>query len=776
MEAKDIFEPKSTDLLNFFAQRGQGLYIPAYQRPFGWDKSKVDKLLEDAVLGYSILPERVDSFTFLGTVITHTDTNHKTVNPQVKGEVPARVLAIIDGQQRITTLLLICLALHDEVSTLHKRFLRSASKPLSDVDSFIDDEVKQLLKQLEECLFEKQVSGVSPIYPRMIRAFDDQWSKTEKKKYESPIAHLLYAYCSTFDQKGGFKLQKKRQNVPGDSDLLDRFKRIGTILRAITSDKKKDEEVLDRLPSLQDIAGSKGAQSALINKEFNQPLLAAIDAKALNEHQDGLLQLTLFGAYVLNRLAITVIFGKNEDYAFAIFESLNTTGEPLTAFETFAPRVVAAEGLGRYGESKVRESIEKIKLYLSQFKVGDGLQSATSDLLVCFAGAETGYKLPKTLPQQRVYLKEQFERHEQSEESRKQFIDNLRDVAMFIQDSWKKEGSLSFYGLPADAMTDHSKLCLRFLFDLGHSITIAPISRFYSAAVIANDQEKARAYKNLESAIKAFTAFSILWRASRRGTARIDDQYRGLLSQTGNKTDIPRLARCAGGLDSGSSSLIGFDIQFLKRELLARLSSSEDGYGKITDREKFIGDVTALPIYPVKKINRILLLAAYHDTTDDPAAPGMIVRGKDGIMPCLTFSSYIDETNLSVEHIAPQTVSAGWNAKLWESEEIVHRLGNLLLITPQANSMLQDRPWEEKKVLYRALGSPTPEGAMSEISQSDVADKIGEASQRIASVSKHMPQTVSVGRTAGDWTEMSIDARGRRLAGLAYDALMKWLL
>ena len=44
-EAKDIFEATSRSLRELTTENGLGLYIPPYQRPYGWDKRKVEKLL-----------------------------------------------------------------------------------------------------------------------------------------------------------------------------------------------------------------------------------------------------------------------------------------------------------------------------------------------------------------------------------------------------------------------------------------------------------------------------------------------------------------------------------------------------------------------------------------------------------------------------------------------------------------------------------------------------------------------------------------------------------
>src|SRR6478736_779902 len=101
-QAKEIFEAQSRSLRELLSDNGLGLYLPPYQRPYGWGKDKVEKLLDDTLHGLKNLSDSPDTFTFLGTVITIHDVNHVTVKPIVKPEVPSKVLTIIDGQQRIS--------------------------------------------------------------------------------------------------------------------------------------------------------------------------------------------------------------------------------------------------------------------------------------------------------------------------------------------------------------------------------------------------------------------------------------------------------------------------------------------------------------------------------------------------------------------------------------------------------------------------------------------------------------------------------------------------
>ncbi len=342
------------------------------------------------------------------------------------------------------------------------------------------------------------------------------------------------------------------------------------------------------------------------------------------------MRLVMFAAYGLNRIALTVVQGKDEDYAFTIFESLNTTGEPLTAFETFLPRVVMAEKIQDYQDSDAHAYMKAVQGYLDRFDVGDKLQNATRDLLVTFALAETGEKLSKRLPDQRVYMRDTFEGHKDSEDDRSAYLRHLRDTAAFVGNTWEPANNSPrvLPGLEAAAMTDTVKLCLAFLKSLNHTIAIAPLVRFYSEAVHADEGEvREKRIAEFEKAIKAITAFTVFWRATRRGTGNIDSQYRAVMAGP-SLTGMSPLARQSAGPGASNSDPI-VDAEALKKELAARLTHPK--HGAIPNLPSFLADASALPLYKIARpLTRFLLLAAYHDTIEDPGNPGLIIKGKAG--------------------------------------------------------------------------------------------------------------------------------------------------
>ena len=92
-----IFDPQYWNLETTFKQ----IYcVPVYQRPYSWDKEQVDVLLADLYQAYK---EDKNSGYYIGNIIVH-DNNEKINGNIIKFE-------IVDGQQRITTLSLVLLAL-----------------------------------------------------------------------------------------------------------------------------------------------------------------------------------------------------------------------------------------------------------------------------------------------------------------------------------------------------------------------------------------------------------------------------------------------------------------------------------------------------------------------------------------------------------------------------------------------------------------------------------------------------------------------------------------
>ncbi|MFF5675082.1 DUF262 domain-containing protein [Streptomyces hygroscopicus] len=777
-QAKEIFEAQSKSVRELLSDNGLGLYLPPYQRPYGWGKDKVEKLLDDTLHGLKNLGEAPDSFTFLGTVITIHDVNHVTVKPIVKPEVPSKVLTVIDGQQRLSSLLILLVGLHNLIrQRAWKVFKGNEPDPTDSARIQLYSETINILQMLGASFYERKNFGSTPIYPRLIRAFVDQWAKTDKLKlYESPIANLIYSYSVLADDEKptskptDFRPKPRPNAGEGEGDLIKRFNEIRTALTKLV--QRKPIEELEDLPPLATLATNIEFQRALFNHELD-PEFCNWMGQLQDEPEAELMRLVMFAAYSLNRIALTVVQGKDEDYAFTIFESLNTTGEPLTAFETFLPRVVMAEKIEDYQGSDAYAYMKAVQGYLDRFDVGDKLQNATRDLLVTFALAETGKKLSKRLPDQRVYMRDTFERHKDFADDRSTYLRHLSDTAAFIGNTWEPLSNTprTLPGLEATAMTDTVKLCLGFLNALNHTIAIAPLVRFYSEAVHADEGEaRAKRIAEFEKAIKAITAFTVFWRATRRGTGNIDSQYRAVMAGD-SLTGMGPLARQREFPDASKPDPT-VDAELLKKELAARLTHPK--HGAIPNLASFLADASVLPLYSISRpLTRFLLLAAYHDTIEDPENPGLIVQGKAGLASCFTADGWEDETHLTIEHIAPQQATSGWDQEFYSEKETVHKLGNLLLAPGAANTSLSSRPWTEKKVLYAALGAKTADEAKSILNSSGLT--FAQTTEDLVAMQRYLPHLRALGQREDEWNPTFMDQRAEVLLRLAYTRLKGWL-
>jgi hypothetical protein len=774
MELKDVFgaEPKST--WQVLCERGTGFYIPAYQRDYTWEEDKIDRLLEDSLHGLRKLVDNEDAITFLGTLIVIHDTKYQTVEPHVRGHLPGRVLVVIDGQQRLTTLLLLFTCLHEDLSARLAK-IKDDQRPAFE---WLSNQTRVLINQLDTT-FREDMSygkGIFRWYPRMIRAFVDSWSRENTTaKYTAPISAYLHSYSSyiTNETKGKFDYQMPAttsSDEKGNHDFLNRNRRI--IRRNLDGIARGNDEDLE-LPPLEQIADKTTFQETLLKAEFPPDVITQLSGTAEGTAKDKdrfneLMRLVLFGKFMLERVAVTVVTAKNEDYAFDMFEALNTTGEPLTAFETCRPKVIEAETLQKYEDSISHQSMKLVEGYLDEYSGAEDKHKATSRLLIPFALAESGEKLSKRLSDQRRYLKDSFDRLGSANDKR-EFVKHLAHTAMFLRHLWPDDRN----GIPElpDAKFPNQSLtllCLDVLRAANHHITIGPLTRFFSQSRSAGVDQLPSTLLEFQEGILAVTAFFALWRSSRIGTDKIDSHYRDILRFGVEGAGIdPFARRPQKGLAQVPSA------EKLRAAFLHILMDK----GGIVSKDEWVRLASQTPVYKNSiPLARFLLYVATHDTAPDSANPGLVKAGRVGSLNILTIEQWKDK--LTVEHVAPQKrlMAGGWDSALYEVDDTINRLGNLTLAPGIENASLGNRPWAVKRLMYRVLGSPTVD---------DLDQRIEEAQQQgidlskdtaeILRLAKFLPHVRAIGDVDGEWTTDIVAARSKRLAELAWVRLSSWL-
>lgn len=768
MQISDVFGAHPKSVWEYLCENGQGLYVPAYQRQYSWDKSKITRLFEDVCHGFTMLLDHEDAITFLGTIIAIHDTQYLTVNPLVKGDVPSRVMTIIDGQQRLTTLLLINTVLHEEI--------RARSAKLKDLEQddrqWLHEECMKVVGRLAKTFEEDKDYGDDDFrfYPRMIRAYDDSWSrKKEKANYTSPIGHYLHSYG-----KHGRETPKKayKFEAPEGSADQSKYKLLADGRKSILNlirDVAKNHDNLE-LPGFEKMVSASGFQDILVKADFPEPVKVTLAAEAEDSNDfKELLRLVLFANFVLDRVALTIVTAKNEDYAFDMFEALNTTGEPLTAFETFKPRVIHSETLENYEKSKTHEHMKYVEGYLDGFGKTDDKQDATSRLIVAFASAERGEKLSKRLSEQRRFFKENFDKLEDGDQKRN-FVRHLSHAALFIQHAWPEDKAAKPKLFSADeACTDEVVLCLDLLRSFKHTITQGVLIRFYSEIRKADSAGRPKAVGAFVKAIKACTAFSVLWRASRRGTDNIDMHYRKLMEGGHPATGLAPLARRVGNTDESAAP----DADLLQTALVSILTVE----GKVGTKEDWVKAAARVPAYDnQREITRFILLAAAHDSAGDPSSPGLTVAGKSGLLPLLDYAHWRDQDSQTVEHIAPRTREDGWLDAIYDDAETIDRLGNLTLLPLAENSSLSNGSWTRKRLIYKILSAATSDELDPLLQQAKAQGiQISKSTTDLLANSRHLPMAKALASVDGDWTFDLVERRSIRIAELAWARLAPWL-
>jgi hypothetical protein len=768
METREIFDAAPLSVSQFLSEPSQGLYIPPYQRAYSWELPKIRRLLSDIAHGLDQLAEFEDSICFLGTVIALRDINYTTVEPKYRSQVPSKVMTIIDGQQRMTTLLLLTTVLHEEIRVRAEKLARNDEPSVWCYNQALD-----VTGRLANCFEEDMRYGEHRYYPRMIRSYYDVWSRNKgEARYRSPVGYYLESYGAYARGEEPTKPYKHLLIDPEKADGIDieaykhldrmRDQMKSMLRKAVNGGMKKEDDVL--LPIGPDIAQSQKLQFALFNSEFPESVVGRLGEEA---KEVPLIRLIVFANYLLHRVTVAVVTAKREDYGFDMFEALNTTGQPLTAIETFKPRAIQAEGLDGWQESESKTHFDVIEAYLDRegSTSADKRQAVTSSVLLPFAMFQDGTKLTKRLNDQRRYLRGVFDKDPDIEERRK-VLSGIAQVARFYEGPWASPQKVP--ACEDVSLRQQAGISLAALRDGGHDIVVGLLTRYYAAHRLASTETVEPAARQFLIAAQSCGAFYALWRGAFGGTAGIDGVYRSLMKHGVDDGESPRFTRLDGDLTEVPS------VESLQSYLRERLKDKD-----IDTKEKWVAQASLTPVYQSSKpLARLLLLAASQNSTPDNAKPGLVVRGRSGLLETLEPERWNDAAFATIEHVAPQKPSGngGWKNDLYEDPELIERIGNLTLLPAVENASASNRSWHLKRLMFRALSAATVEEAEQMLADAEAQElHLGSGAQEIVKQSRYLPLVAAVAQRGDEWTAEFVAERSKRLCSLAWDALTPWL-
>ena len=739
-----------------------GFRIPEYQRSYNWNREKIARLLEDSANGLYYLAEHDESFTFLGTLILVLEKNKETT-------FDGSSLAIVDGQQRLTTLVLSLCALIEAINDE----LRVLEHLPSEQKRWLFQEANFQLDELYRCVVGQLTGrGRTFSYPRLIRSEDARARETRDTEYRSIISRFLREFGRYYEEeKTSFEFPQLGDESAEAALFKSNFEFIREQVRFISSPEGKENVIGCETITSDHFArrGIKRLFDKLDTYESDRDRDRALSTLGKETEASPIVRLILFASYLMRCVVLTRVETDDESSAFDIFDALNTTGEPLTAVETLKPRVIqyeTQEGNG-YRGSESEQAFERIDTYLDQrFSNPDERQRETKELIVSYALYVDGTKQPKDLSSQRRYLRSCFEKIEKEAgiELARRFVSGLGDLAKFRQQFWAREGIRGMAGLQPGRVAENIQFCKGFLRDMNASLVIPPMARFWSKLNRDGNQDEYLA------AVRALTAFVVLRRAATGSTANIDSDLRALMGKAVIERGDPL---CVGLTNTHRLAT----IEELKGVLRRNLGTGNIG---VVDEDSWVRRAQENPLAQQSRpITRFLLLAAAEQSQPDKGHRGLWSRSdvtRTDERSYLTYRCWIDEKYSTVEHIAPVSKpTQGWDEAIYRRPYTRHTLGNLILLPQEENSLVGNASWSKKKIFYLALMEKEKsqkdayiEAARAEgIPFSRKIEKVLESGERL-----HLLDPLY---EVEDWNGELVEARTENICRLAWKTIAPWL-
>ena len=729
-----------------------------YQRDYSWDTDNIDQLLEDLTRGIQRIASgevRDDSkeIRFLGTIITvyANGVELHIEDPQGK---PTRTDKLIDGQQRVSTIALMA-------TLLVKQLLAIKAKVKS--GNPIYDQVQEICNTLINTrlmlVFSFYLGRGTPKYkPKIIRGSVDYWTsdRDESIAYRSELSgYLARVIRAIIDNNPIPGLQKDEEGKP--TLLYQNARKIegwlkNTVMMAhdpsFDGDFSSAEQIIEHF-SQDQIWDFERPQLVECIKEKNP------DKRSNSYILSELVQIISVCHYLLDRCCFTVIQPTDEDWAFDMFQSLNATGTPLTAIETFKPMVVTeVESSGvKYSESKCGKYLKKLEDYLSAAKTAQQKNKWTNDYLTSFFTSTNGCNVSTHFSYQRRTLQELFSA-QVSFEDKEQFIGRMGNYAEFYKKWTDYEGPYLFPEIEHSAEANLASLLILFLKRSNHKMALTVLGRFYENVI----EKKENAVQDYVDAVKAISSYYFLWRATYPNTG-LDSTYRNFF-------------------DSLSKGAITDLTINSVREYFAKQLEEKS----IKTRDQWIAKAKDYFKYDKhgRDIIRLALLISAHETTVDSQNRGLMKVGRSGDQQYLTLEKWLNDDLKTIEHVAPQTNESGWDDGLYDSPiNTFQSIGNLTLLPQDLNSSVGNRPWAEKLLYYKCVSETDPEvlrGIETEAQNQNVTLKEETIHLLMECGFNSHIRPISDMDYCDRWDKNLVERRTERMLEIIWDRISSWLI
>lgn len=758
------FLTENRSVYDFLNQSGQGLYIPLYQREYSWDSDNIEQLLEDLARGIQriVLGEVNDDtkeIRFLGTIITVVESNRNNIYPVDIQAVPSRIEKLIDGQQRVSTIALMATLLVKRLIEI-KNKIKNFNPIYEQVNEICDAWINQKLSPL----FSFDLGRGTPrLKPKIIRGAKDYWTRDKdvEEAYHSELSNYLGHFIKAYVDKTSFPCLSKDKY--GDSLLYKNGRRIEMWLKktVATAHEEQSDEFASAINILQHF------QQEQLWDYDRQELVSIVNENNITDKKSNsyilceLVQTLSVCHYLLDRCCFTIIQPTDDDWAFDMFQSLNATGTPLTAIETFKPTVVntidSEDGL-QFKESLSDLYFKKIENFLSEGNTAPQKNKRTNDYLTSFFVAYDGRTMSTHFSYQRKALNDVYSGLATIDE-KESFIKKMGNYAEFYKEwiDYDGKNNATFPLINNAVDTNLASMLILFLKASNHKMAITMFASMYNSLRERHSQdnvgmlteEDTRAFTEI---IKLIAGYYFLWRSA-FSNAGLDTTYRDFFKNNEFSVDAVR--------------------HHIKGTLQKKGIGDSESW-KLKAKQYLKYDSTG------RDIIKLALMIAAHDTIISNDDKALLKIGRDGCSPYLNISKWLSPSLKTIEHIAPQTnQNEQWDKDLYDPNiKTYQSLGNLTLLPQDINSSVGNKGWKEKLLYYQTVGEKDIQKVQAiKEHASNWKIELNDSTVNILKDSEFNQHLESISSMTTDdaWNREVVDKRTDAMLNIIGERVSKWV-
>ena len=792
-EIAKAFLTEGRSVYDLFQQPGMGFYIPLYQREYSWDTDNVKQLIDDLSRGVdSLCSDEDEEIRFLGTLITVSEADRNKIQPQDTQALPTLIEVVIDGQQRLTTLVLLASQLY-----LHILDEEIKLKKYGEEFSELQEACVIWRSKLKEVFALDLRKGNPKIKPKIIRGQVDKWIKEGdiSDAYTSPAAKYIGNFIQFITDTESDKVTFKLANAPsvGKDKVGASIRQFSKWLSNIVSKSHLDSNE-GEFPSAKSILAKTNQEFIW---EYDRDNLKQIiddedvqDSKTGQYHLCALVQLFAVSHYMLERCCFTVIRPVSDKWAFDMFQSLNATGTPLTAIETFKPLIVnTVENIeGKlFKNSEDDKWFSKVEELFSDTKTASEKNKLTSDFLTSFALVTDAdnQKISSHFSAQRKWIDKTYSRYSEKANGggddpkarvarQHDFVKFFGQYAAFYKNIWMNYAGANGVPLPTLLGRPDAELAsviLLYLNKSNHRMAITILAQYYMAIQNGPADKTEALTDDFIAAVKAVGSFYTLWKCA-QSNSLLDARYRTFFK--GTKGADGQLHNTVAWLQRTEEPTVAHLKQYLREALT---NNEESNNKEIFTRETWLKKAKNHLDYTSPSAAKFVLLLYAHDTIADDEHLGLAKKGVPGVHNSLTVANWKSQDLETLEHVAPRKNDGSWDPAIYEGD-IYNHIGNLILLPSNVNTSASNKGWPEKLVYYKHLGQIDP-AILMKIAEDAIAKGIiiSKSSIEIMQKAAHQPHiNVLLGMDGvKEWDAKFIEQRTERILSITWDRLTQWL-